>query len=384
MTAPLSLFSYPKVARNQSRYLGLASAGPRTWGGGPFGSEAAEFLRDYYKSRAVLLTQSCTSALELAALSLNLAQDDEIIVPSYTFVSSASAFAARGAKVRFAEIDASDLNLSLDSVTELITPKTKAVVAVHYGGVFPKIEELKSLCKNAGVFLIEDAAQSIGSTVRGRPLGSFGDLACVSFHGTKNLSSGEGGALVVNSASVDLGRLETMYEKGTDRSAFLRGEVDKYTWKELGSSFIPSEFTAAVVLAQLEELSEITQLRSATKAEYLHILRSRSDSRYSIVGPSKLSKGENAHLMGVLLSHEVDREKLIRLMRDRGVTAASHYVPLHNSPFAVETIGYSGALAITENLASRILRLPIWSAEPIDVARVTQVFFESLDRAGSK
>lgn len=380
----MSLFSYPRVARNQSKYLGLASAEPRTWGGGPFGREAAELLREYYNSRAVLLTQSCTNALELAALTLNLGPDDEIIVPSYTFVSSASAFAARGAKVRFAEIDDSDLNLSLDSVTELLTPKTKAVVAVHYGGVFPKIEELQNLCKNAGVFLIEDAAQSIGSTVRGRPLGSFGDLACVSFHGTKNLSSGEGGALVVNSTTVDLGRLETMYEKGTDRSAFLRGEVDKYTWKALGSSFIPSEFTAAVVLAQLEELSEITQLRTKTKAEYLQILVSRSDSRYSIVGPSELLEGENAHLMGVMLSHHIDRGKLIGLMRDRGVTAASHYVPLHNSPFALDALGYSGALAITEDLASRILRLPVWSAERIDVAKVTQVFFECLDRAGSK
>ena len=376
-------FSLPRVAKRQTRYLGLASKSGTPWGGGDFCLKATVSLKEVTGSEKVFLTQSCTSALELVALHLDLGPSDEVIVPSYTFVSSVSAFAARGAKVKFAEIDPFDLNVAIGSIRSLLSPRTRAVVAVHYGGVFPHIQELQELCRESNVVLIEDAAQSIGSTVSGKHLGTFGDFGCISFHGTKNLSSGEGGALLVNRPDADLTRLEAQYEKGTNRSSYLRGEVDKYTWRTLGSSFIPSEFTAAVLLAQLEELSAITELRREIKASYLQLLGAGAEESYRIVGTKELCEGDNGHMFAVVLDGEVSRERVIENMRSRGVIAASHYVPLHNSPFASSHLGEVARLPLTEDLAEKVLRLPIWSAREIDTEQVVRALKDSIDESST-
>ena len=378
------LFSFPRLAKKQTHYLRLASKNATPWGGGDFCREATAFMEEVTGSEKVFLTQSCTSALELVALHLDLGPSDEVIVPSYTFVSSVSAFAARGANIKFAEIDPCDLNVSIESIRGLFSPRTRAVVAVHYGGMFPHIQELQKLCREAGVVLIEDAAQSIGSTVSGKHLGTFGDFGCISFHGTKNLSSGEGGALLVNRSDADLTRLEAQYEKGTNRSSYLRGEVDKYTWRLLGSSFIPSEFTAAVLLAQLEELSAVTKLRRQMKANYLHLLGAGANVNYRIVGKKELCEGDNGHMFAVVLEGVVNRERVIQKMRSRGVVAASHYVPLHNSPFASSHLGEVPSLPLTEDLAEKVLRLPIWSAKEIDTEQVVSALKDSIDESYNK
>jgi dTDP-4-amino-4,6-dideoxygalactose transaminase len=340
-------------------------------------------LQSHFDNQNVLLTQSCTSALELAALALDIQVGDEVIVPSYTFVSSASAFALRGARLVFAEIDKKTLNIDVNLIESLITEKTKAIVAVHYGGQSALINEIMALAAPRGIAVVEDAAQAIGSTSGGLPVGTLGDLACFSFHGTKNLSAGEGGALVINtkdSSVIERGLLA--HEKGTNRRNYLKGEVDKYTWHALGSSFIPSEFTSSVLAAQLGDLELITTRRLRYWHEYEQLLSSEQNRGFDIIMQN--APGNNGHMFALTLGNPELREEIIKEMRTMGVQATSHYEPLHSSPYIASSPGFMRSdLPVTEFTGKAILRMPMWSADGLDTKTAASAFLSSLSKTRS-
>jgi dTDP-4-amino-4,6-dideoxygalactose transaminase len=377
------VFTKPAIASNEHQYLRDASMNGAPWGGGKFTHLATGLLQSHFDNQNVLLTQSCTSALELAALALDIQVGDEVIVPSYTFVSSASAFALRGARLVFAEIDKKTLNIDVNLIESLITEKTKAIVAVHYGGQSALINDIMALAAPRGIAVVEDAAQAIGSTSGGLPVGTIGDLACFSFHGTKNLSSGEGGALVINTKdSSVIERALLAHEKGTNRRSYLNGEVDKYTWQALGSSFIPSEFTASVLAAQLEDLDLITSRRITYWDEYSQLLAGHQDRGFDIVMQD--APGNNGHMFALILKNPEPRGEIIKEMRAMGVQATSHYEPLHNSPYISSTLdSQKGCLPVTEFTGRAILRMPMWSADGLDTETAASAFLSSLSKARS-
>ena len=366
----------PAVAKNQLSYLEEAGNKGRPWGGGYFHEAASEKLREVVGAANLLLTQSCTAALELAALALELGEGDEVIVPAYTFVSSANAFALRGAKIVFVDVATDTLNVRVEDVAAAITPKTKAIVVVHYGGVAAPIQAIVDLANPRGISVVEDAAQAIHSREGMTHLGTIGDIGCISFHGTKNISSGEGGAAIFRSDRTDLfHRAEVIHEKGTDRKAFFAGKVDKYTWRSLGSSFIPSEFTSAVLLAQLEEVSEISSMRQATWLEYREAFRRTLGDELRIV--SETESGGNGHMFAFLAKDSSQRDNILSSLNAREIAATSHYTPLHSSPFGKKfQSGDFPNFPNTEMAAEQLIRLPIWSAPGLPVKAV-MVDFEA-------
>jgi dTDP-4-amino-4,6-dideoxygalactose transaminase len=366
-------FTKPRQAVNELPNLKRVFDSGTPWGGGYFYKKSSEQLSLLMSDSEVLLTQSCTSALELAALAINIQPGDEVIVPSYGYVTTASAFLARGARVVFGEVLTGNLNVDPNDIQSLITPRTKAIVVVHYGGVACDMEAIMKIAKHSGLIVIEDAAQAIGASHAGRPLGTIGDLGCISFHGTKNLSSGEGGALVLNTSDSEIrSRAHIGHEKGTDRSAFIRGEVDKYTWKGEGSSFIPSEYTCAVLSAQLDELVDITLLRSKYWSRYSSALSNfGEEGKFREIEQN--SAGTNWHMYAIELAEPRGRQKVITQLSRRGITATSHYEPLHTSPFALKFIDPNPReLPVTQVQSAAILRLPLWSAPGLDVDRVVE------------
>jgi len=364
-------FTRPRIAGNELRNLKHAIENSTPWGGNFFFNQATSQLRDILGAQQVLITQSCTSALELAALAIQIGPGDEVIVPSYTFVSTASAFALRGAQIKFADILPTTLNIDPEDVRKLITSHTKAIVVVHYGGVACDMDEIMKIAAEAGVLVIEDAAQGIGSSYKGQPLGTIGDLGCVSFHGTKNISSGEGGALIINNPEASIiEAAQLSFEKGTDRRAFLAGEVDKYTWKSLGSSFIPSEYTCAVLSAQLEELNSVSQERYRYWASYSSSLRGAHND-FSASELKQDVEGSNHHMFGFLAESPNERAFILSELFKSGVKAASHYQPLHDSPFALQHIDPNPRrLEVTEDVSGRLVRLPMWSGPGLEVEEV--------------
>lgn len=373
-------FSRPAVFGAEVEYLSQVRDSRAPWGGGEFYAKASAELRDLHHVQDVLLTQSCTAALELAALGLNVGPGDEVVIPSYTFVSTANAFALRGAKIVFADSEPETLNMDAAKLEQLITEKTKAIVVVHYGGVACEMDEIMAIAQRYGVPVVEDAAQAIGATYKGRPLGSIGDLGCLSFHGTKNVSSGEGGALMVNSQDEDLlDRIHTAHEKGTDRAKFLRGEVDKYTWRQLGSSFIPSEFTSAILLAQLQNFKIIQSRRKSSWEEYASALTGIQEKGFGWLKQGTL--GSNFHMFALISPDGASREHLRKKLREKGVIATSHYEPLHSSPFAAGQNWPKADVPVAQDLSERILRLPMWSEEGLETALVTSAIISVLKSA---
>lgn len=377
-------FSKPAAFKAEENYLTQVRESHAPWGGGPFYRQAAEKLGAILEVKNVLLTQSCTAALELAALGLDLGPEDEVIVPSYTFVTTASAFALRGAKIVFVDSEPETLNLDVSKIEALITSRTKAIVVVHYGGVPCDMDEVMEIAKRFDIAVIEDAAQAIGSSYKGKPLGTIGDLGCLSFHGTKNVSSGEGGALVINTTDLAvIDRLHTAHEKGTDRAKFLRGEVDRYTWRKLGSSFIPSEFTCAILLAQLERLGDIQSRRRIYWDLYSQRLR-RIDS-YGFRWLNQDVAGSNLHMFALIAPDHETREHLRHDLKNSGIIATSHYEPLHVSPFAMSQNWPTPYAPIAQDLSERILRLPLWSESDLPVEEVTSQIHSWLQtQRGSK
>ncbi len=340
-------------------YITEANHGHMLAGDGPFTKKCNQWLQQATATERALLTHSCTAALEMSALLLDIAPGDEVIMPSFTFVSTANAFVLRGAVPVFVDIREDTLNLDEKLVEAAITRRTRAIVPVHYAGVACEMDTLLAIAKRHGLKVVEDAAQGVMAQYKGRALGSLGDLGALSFHETKNVISGEGGALLVNDPGL-IHRAEIIREKGTDRTRFLRGEVDKYTWQEVGSSFLPGDLVAAFLWAQLQEAQAITDRRLALWSRYhaaLEGLEQQGLLRRPIVPQDCL---HNAHMYYVLLASHVDRQHVLQELKRNGVGAVFHYVPLHSAPAGLRYGRVHGELPLTNQQSARLVRLPLW------------------------
>ncbi len=352
-------FNKPFMTGKELYYIAEAKFGNMLAGDGPFTKRCHEWIERRTNCSKALLTHSCTAALEMAALLLDIQPGDEIIMPSYTFVSTANAFVLRGGVPVFVDIRDDTLNIDERLIEAAITKRTKAIVPVHYAGIACEMDAIMTIAQKHGLKVVEDSAQGVMSTYKGRPLGSIGDLGAYSFHETKNVISGEGGALLVNDPNLVI-RAEIIREKGTDRSRFFRGEVDKYTWQEIGSSFLPGELTAAFLWAQLEEAERITnhRLKSWERYhEFLEPLEAKGVLRRQIVSDECK---HNAHMYYVLLADEIDRQYVLNEMRRNGIFAVFHYVPLHSSPAGIRYGRVNGSMNMTNRQANRLVRLPLW------------------------
>ena len=340
-------------------YIAEAKFGNMLAGDGLFTKRCHQWLIQQSGCSRALLTHSCTGALEMAALLLDIQPGDEVIMPSFTFVSTANAFVLRGGVPVFVDIREDTLNLDECLIEAAITPRTRAIVPVHYAGIACEMDAIMAIAHRHGLRVVEDAAQGIMSSYKGRALGSIGDFGAYSFHETKNLISGEGGALLVNDFEFAL-RAEIIREKGTDRSRFFRGEVDKYTWQEVGSSFLPGELIAAFLWAQLEEAEWITNNRLASWTRY-HELLEPLEAR-GILRRPVIQEGcqHNAHMYYVLLASRLDRQRILEELKRGGIYSVFHYVPLHSSPAGLRYGRVHGALEVTNRQAERLVRLPLW------------------------
>lgn len=340
-------------------YIRQAHAHGQLAGNGPFTRDCQQWLQRSTGCRKALLTHSCTAALEMAALLLDLQPGDEVIMPSYTFVSTANAFVLRGAVPVFVDIRQDTLNLDEGLIEGAITARTKAIVVVHYAGVACAMDAIMAIAERHGLMVIEDAAQAVMSRYRDRALGGIGHLSAFSFHETKNVIAGEGGALLINDDRF-VERAEIVWEKGTDRSRFFRGEVDKYTWVDVGSSYLPGELIAAFLWAQLQQAETITQRRLAIWTRY-HEAFAPLERRGVLRRPRVPADCQhNAHMYYLLLRDQARRDAFIAAMRDCGIMCVFHYVPLHTAPAGRRFCRTHGRLTVTEESAARLVRLPLW------------------------
>jgi dTDP-4-amino-4,6-dideoxygalactose transaminase len=370
-------FNKPFLTGKETAYIEEAVLSMKISGDGMFTKKCHEFFERRYGFGKCLLTTSCTDALEMAAILIDIQPGDEVIIPSYTFVSTANAFVLRGAKIVFADSMQDHPNLDVSIVETLITPKTKAIVPVHYAGAACDMHQLMELAKKYELFVVEDAAQAIDSFFDGQPLGSFGHFAAFSFHETKNIISGEGGMLVINDERF-FQRAEIIREKGTNRSQFYRGEVDKYGWMDIGSSFLPSDIIAAFLFAQLENLDSIQKQRKWIWEEYFKQLSPLANSgHFHLIEPLPLATN-NGHLFAIILPNLDKRSRLIQYMRDRGIMPVFHYLSLHQSPYFSEK--HDGRhLPNSERFSNQLLRMPFFydlsQQEMNEVCRQIQAFF---------
>jgi len=331
----------------------------RLAGDGPFTERCHKWLETRTGCSKALLTHSCTAALEMAALLLEIKAGDEVIMPSYTFVSTANAFVLRGARPVFVDVREDTLNINEGLIEAAVSPQTRAIVAVHYAGVGCEMDTISQIASVHGLKVVEDAAQGVMATYKGRALGSIGHLGTYSFHETKNVISGEGGALLVNSPDL-IAMAEIYREKGTDRSRFFRGEVDKYTWQTVGSSYLPGELIAAFLWAQLDEADRITHARLEAWERYHELLEPFESGGYLRRPIVPAECRHNAHMYYILLPHMVDRNNIVNELNNRGINAVFHYVPLHSSPAGLRYCRTSGELPVTDSVSKRLIRLPLW------------------------
>lgn len=352
-------FNKPCVVGAEIVHLQEAIAGGHASGDGPFTKRAERFMEQEFGAHRVLLTTSCTAALEMAALLCDLGPGDEVIMPSYTFVSTANAVALRGATPVFVDVRPDTLNLDERLIARAITPRTKAIMPVHYAGIACEMDEIMEIASRHDLFVIEDAAQGVFARYKGRWLGTIGHLGCYSFHETKNFSCGEGGALVVNDPRL-LKRAEILREKGTNRSQFLRGQSDKYTWVDLGSSYVLSDMLAAFLLGQLENMKPITDRRAALHAAYVAGFASLEQAGLVRLPHAPAHCDGNHHMFYLLAADVEERTALIAHLRERGILAVFHYVPLHSSPFARQIGLPDVRLPATDENSARLVRLPIY------------------------
>jgi dTDP-4-amino-4,6-dideoxygalactose transaminase len=365
-------FFRPHLAGREREYVLQALENRAIGGDGAFTKQAQVLIRQALGGGDALLTHSCTAALEMAALLLDLEPGDEVILPSYTFVSTANAFVLRGARPVFVDIRPDTLNIDENLIEAAITPRTRAIVVVHYAGVACEMDTILAIAQHHGLPVVEDAAQAFPSSYRGIPCGRFGALSAFSFHETKNIVSGEGGALVVNDPTL-VSRAEILREKGTDRSRFFRGFVDKYTWQDVGSSFLPSDLVAAVLCAQLEAAEAITQARLAIWDAYRDSLNEYQDSLPLTLPSIPAHCRHNGHIFHFLLDQAEQRPGLLAHLKQQGVGASFHYVPLHSSPAGRRFSGGETVLPVTDRVAETIVRLPLFvGMEKTDVIRVVE------------
>lgn len=369
-------FNKPYMTGKELWYISQAHSNGHLAGDGEFTRRCSRWLEQRIGCAKALLTHSCTAALEMCAILTDLSEGDEVIMPSFTFVSTANAFVLRGARPVFVDIRADTLNLDETKLEAAITPRTKAIVVVHYAGVACAMDEIMRVASAHGLLVIEDAAHGIMSTYKGRPLGSIGHLATLSFHETKNIISGEGGALLINDPRF-VERAEMIREKGTNRSRFFRGQVDKYSWVDIGSSFLPGEVIAAFLWAQMEEAEAITQRRLAiwsTYHQWMAELERDGIARRPVV-PDACR--HNAHMYYLLLADLATRTRFIDALRDRGIGAVFHYVPLHSAEMGVRCGRVSASMQHTDAAAHRLVRLPLWVGLEERQVQVIQHVFEA-------
>ncbi|WP_341214063.1 dTDP-4-amino-4,6-dideoxygalactose transaminase [uncultured Limimaricola sp.] len=342
----------------EATYVTEVMTSGRLGGNGDFTRRAEDRLRGHFENNAVLLTASCTDALELAAILTGIAPGDEVILPSFTFVSTANAFCLRGAVPRFVDIDPITLNLDPAQIEAAITPRTKVIVPVHYAGNPCDMTAILAIATRHGLQVVEDAAQALGSMRDGRPVGLEGALSAISFHETKNVGCGEGGALIVNDPSL-IERAHVLRDKGTNRRAFRLGQTEKYSWVDIGSSYAMSELSAAYLLGQLEQLHHVTTRRCTIWHDY-HAALTPLQKLGHIGLPHVPAPGEgNGHIFYLLLSSEQEKHRLIAHLAQADVQAVFHYVPLHTSPFGRAFGGRPGDLPVTERISEQLLRLPM-------------------------
>lgn len=328
-------FNQPFFIGNEINYIKEAVKTGRISGHSTFTKKCHHFFEEHFGFRKTLLTTSCTDALEMAALLTDIKEGDEVIMPSFTFVSTANAFVLRGARIVFVDSENTTPNLDAESIEPLITPKTKAIVPVHYAGISCDMDKINNIAHRHNLYVIEDAAQAIDSYYKGRVLGSLGQLAAFSFHETKNVISGEGGMLVVNNEKF-IERSEIIWEKGTNRQAFFRGEVDKYGWVDVGSSFLPSDIVAAFLYAQLENLDKIQSKRKVIWYTYHELLRPLAEKEWFRLPHIPQYASNNAHLFYIVCRSGEERQQLIQFLRKHNIISVFHYLPLHLSPFYKE------------------------------------------------
>lgn len=350
-------FNQPFLFGDELVHLNKAVADGRLSGNGYFTKRCHSFFESRYGFKKVLLTTSCTDALEMAAILLEIQPGDEIIMPSYTFVSTSNAFVLRGARIVFADSRNDHPNMDVSLIENLITKKTKAIVVVHYGGVACEMDEVMRLGKKYNLFVVEDAAQAIDSFYKGKPLGSMGDLAAFSFHETKNVVSGEGGMLVVNNEQF-AARAEIIWEKGTNRSSFFRGEVDKYGWVDIGSSFLPSDLIAAYLFGQLEHLEEIQSRRLGIWNSYYDRLGKLQEQGLIILPKVHSDATNNAHVFFIECRNIEERTELLEKFRKHEIGAVFHYLSLHKSPF-YENKHDGRKLPNADRFSDSLVRLPL-------------------------
>lgn len=352
-------FNKPFVTNRELGYIAEAYGKAHLSGDGAFTKKCHAWLETETGASKALLTHSCTAALEMTAMLAGIGPGDEVIMPSYTFVSTANAFVLRGAVPVFVDIRADTCNLDETLVEAAITDRTRAIVAVHYAGVACAMDVLQEIARRHQLLLIEDAAQGVMARYKGQALGAIGDFGTYSFHETKNVTCGEGGALLVKAPDAAQ-RAEIIREKGTNRSQFFRGQVDKYTWVDVGSSYLPGELVAAFLWAQLQEAETITAARLAIWARY-HALLAPLEAAGLLRRPVVPADCEhNAHMYYVVLAPHLDRQQVLAGLRAAGVNAVFHYVPLHSAPAGRQFGRVHGSLAVTDRVGEQLLRLPLW------------------------
>jgi dTDP-4-amino-4,6-dideoxygalactose transaminase len=360
-------FNVPFRTGTEGRYLTQVLEGRGYGGDGPFARRCQQFLQQYLEVPRAYLTTSCTAALEMSAMLLQLEPGDEVLVPSYTFVATASAFMRSGARPVFVEVDPDTMMMDPADAEARITARTRAIVPIHYAGIGCTIEAFQDLSARRGLTLIEDAAQAYDAQHNGRWLGSFAPMATFSFHETKNLHCGLGGALILNDDRF-VDQADAIWQRGTDRTRMLRGMVDKYTWVAVGSSFYPTELQAAFLLDQLEHTRDSTEQRRPAWEAYRQRMEPLVQAGRLAVQRVDAGQTNNFHCFYVLLPTEAERESLRKHLQGQAISAYTHYVPLHSSPMG-QQLGYRAEdLPVTENLAARLLRLPMWAGLPAEDA----------------
>ncbi len=381
MTSYSIPFNKPYLSGNETTYIVEAVRSGKISGNGIFTRQCHEFFQARYGFPKVLLTTSCTDALEMAAILTNVGPGDEVIVPSYTFVSTALAFVRQGANIVFADSSPENPNLAIHQLEALITPRTKVIVPVHYAGVACDMDPLMALASRYNLLVVEDAAQAIDGYYNGKPLGSIGHLATFSFHETKNIIAGEGGMLVINDERFAK-RAEIIWEKGTNRSEFFRGEVNKYGWVDIGSSFLPSEIISAYLYAQLENLDDIQQRRIALWTYYYQSLKPLADAGAFRLPVLPKYASNNGHLFYLVCSNETDRSRLIDALKAEGILAVFHYQSLHKSNY-YQARHDGRALPFSDTYTDCLVRLPLFyelTFAEIDriVRLISELYFSQL------
>jgi dTDP-4-amino-4,6-dideoxygalactose transaminase len=357
-------FNVPPHVGKEETYMAQAIANHKICGDGEFTKKCSEWMEQRFGAKKVLLTTSGTSALEMAALLCDIRPGDEVIMPSYTFCSTADAFVQRGAGIVFVDVRPDTMNIDETLIEKAITPRTKVICVVHYAGVACEMDTIMDIARRHNLKVVEDAAQGVMAYYKGKALGTIGDYGCYSFHETKNYSMGEGGAVVINTTNEDIEKAEIIREKGTNRSKFWRGQIDKYTWVDYGSSYLPSELNAAYLWAQLEQADKINEARLSVWQRYYETFKPLAASGRIGVPAVPAECVHNAHMFYIKCRNLEERTAFIAFMKERGIGCVFHYIPLHSSPAGQKFGRFAGNDVYTTQESDRLVRLPLWYGMP--------------------